>query len=335
MTLISPNTHSPLVREGGLYPLLIHLALALVFMVVILSAYLRLVGSGLGCMEWPDCYAVIKTKAGSSGSLAAMHLVPAWATVVHRLTASALRIAVIGITLMSIHRRKHPGQPVLLPIMILGLTVLLSLLGYKTPSPLLPWVTLCNLAGGMAMLATLWWLRQRSASPLMVNKDHPRGLRLGALIGIVIIFIQISLGGWVSANFAAIACTDIPGCGGEPWTAVSLRESFDLTRTLAVMPNGKVVTGTAEKVIHMFHRGGALVVLIYIAWLCWRAARLDRLIRRTAIAIFVLVLLQPLLGVTAIAMNLPIIAVTAHNAIAALLLLSVVNLYHHLTPTGK
>jgi cytochrome c oxidase assembly protein subunit 15 len=114
-----------------------------------------------------------------------------------------------------------------------------------------------------------------------------------------------------------------------------LRESFNLTRTLVVMPNGKVVTGTAEKVIHMFHRGGALVVLIYIVWLCWRAARLDRLIRRTAIAIFVLVLLQPLLGVTAIAMNLPIIAVTAHNAIAALLLLSVVNLYHHLTPTGK
>ncbi|MBI5783137.1 MAG: COX15/CtaA family protein [Gammaproteobacteria bacterium] len=316
---------------SGLYTLLVFVSIVLVLIVVILSAYLRLSGSGLGCAEWPSCYALIRTEASGAESLAAAHLVPPWATVTHRLVASALGVLVLGITIMSLRRRKEPGQPLLIPLAVLGLTVFLSVLGYKTPSPLLPWVTLSNLLGGMAMLALLWWLGQRSVSTATENARRHE-LRPWAVVGMFVVFFQIALGGWVSANFAAPTCASLPGCSGYPWTDGPWRESFNLFRVLPVTDGGAVITGDTGKIIHLAHRAGAVFASLYIGWLGWRAVRLGNRYRVTGIAILVFLLLQILLGISAVAFSLPLAIVTAHNAVAALLLLTIVNLNHLLAP---
>lgn len=334
MADISFRDRSSPVPANSLYTLLIFLAIVLVLIVVVLSAYLRLAGSGLGCAAWPACYALIKSRAGGSEALAAAHLVPAWATVIHRLAASTLGLLALGITVIALRRRRRPGQHVLLPLIVLALTVFLSVLGYKTPSPLLPAVTVGNLLGGMAMLALLWWIGQRSVSSGR-NDARAGALRPWALAGVFIIFLQMALGGWVSANFAALACTGLPGCGGYPWLDGPWRESFNLLRVLPVTDGGVVIVGDTGKVIHMAHRAGAMFTFIYTAWLGWRAARLGGGCRGTAITMLVLLGLQILLGTAAVALGLPLWIVTGHNAVAALLLLSVVNLTHLLTPGIK
>ncbi len=319
---------------SGLYTLLVFTALLLVLIVVVLSAYLRLAGSGLGCAEWPSCYALIRTTETGTEALAAAHLVPPWATLTHRLVASLLGVLVLGITLMAWRRRREPGHSLPLALAVLALTLLLSVLGYKTPSPLWPWVTLGNLLGGMAMLALLWWLGQRSV-PGATGSARGQALRPWALAGIFIVFFQIALGGWVSANFAALACVDVLGCGGYPWHEGPWRESFNLLRVLPVTDGGAVITGDAGKVIHLVHRFGALLASLYTGWLGWRAIGLGNHYRGTGMTMLVLLALQILLGISAVVFNLPLGAVTAHNAVAALLLLATVNLFHLLTPIKK
>jgi len=316
-------------RTRRLYTLLIFAALALVMIVVIVSAYLRLAGSGLGCAEWPACYALIRSQGGTT-ALAAAHLVPPWATVTHRLAASTLGLLVLGIVATALRRRRERDQGLVIPFALLALTVFLSLLGYRTPAPLAPWVALSNLLGGMAMLALLWWLGQRSVSAGVVS-DAALRLRPWALLGIVVVLLQIALGGWVSANFAAAACTDFPGCGGFPWLHGPWRESFNLARTLPVTDGGAVIVGDTGKVIHLAHRAGALLVFLYIGWLGARAAA-RAAARVTGATMLGLLALQVALGIAAVVSGLPLIVVTLHNAIAALLLLSVVNLFHLLTP---
>ena len=318
-------------HAGSLYTLLVFVSILLVFIVVILSAWLRLSGSGLGCAEWPSCYALIKAEASGAESLAAAHRVPPWATLTHRLVASVLGVLVLGIMVAAWRRRRAPGQSVLIPLAVLALTVFLSVLGYVTPSPLRPWVTLSNLLGGMAMLAMLWWLGQRSVSTVLESTRMP-GLRPWALVGIFVVFFQIALGGWVSANFAALACTDLPGCGGYPWTGGPWREGFNLFRELPVTDGGVVIAGDTGKTIHLVHRAGAVLTFLYTAWLGWGAIVAGSRYRSTAIALLVFLALQIILGISAVAFSLPLGLVTAHNAVAALLLLSLVNLYHLLTP---
>jgi len=317
-------------RARHLYTLLIFAALVLVMIVVIVSAYLRLAGSGLGCVEWPACYALIQSQGGTT-ALAAAHLVPPWATVTHRLAASTLGLLVLGIVAAALRRRREPGQSLAIPFALLALTVFLSILGYRTPSPLMPWVALSNLLGGMAMLALLWWLGSRSVSAGVVS-DAARRLRPWAFAGMVLVFAQIALGGWVSANFAALACTNFPGCGNFPWLDGPWRESFNLARTLPATDGGAVIVGDAGKVIHLVHRAGALLTFLYIGWLGWRALGAGDPIRNTGVAMLALLALQILLGISAVAFGLPLTVVTLHNAVAALLLLSTVNLFHHLTP---
>ena len=332
MTTVTDRTSHPAAasdRTRHLYTLLIFAALVLVMIVVVVSAYLRLAGSGLGCAGWPACYALIQSRGGTT-SLAAAHLVAPWATVTHRLAASTLGLLVLGIVAAALRRRRAPGQSLAIPFALLALTVFLSVLGYRTPSPLAPWVALSNLLGGMTMLALLWWLGQRSV-PAEATNDGARRLRPWALLGIVVVFFQIALGGWVSANFAAAACTDFPGCGGFPWLHGPWRESFNLLRTLPVTDGGAVIVGDTGKMIQLAHRAGALFVFIYIGWLGVRAA-VRTATRATGATMLALLALQVVLGISAVVSGLPLLVVTLHNAVAALLLLSAVNLYHLLTP---
>ena len=136
------------------------------------------------------------------------------------------------------------------------------------------------------------------------------------------------------ASFAGPSCTVLPGCNGGWASFTSLMQGFDVFGRLGVDEQGRVVTGEVQRTLHMAHRLGAIVTFTYLAWLAIRAMKLDNSLRNTGISLLVFLVLQAGLGIAAVLTGLPLLLVTAHNAVAAMLLLAVVNLNHLLTPAG-
>jgi cytochrome c oxidase assembly protein subunit 15 len=312
--------------SNSLFIFLVFVALALTLAAVLLSAYLRLESIGLGCADWPDCFGVMPATHDHG-------LVPrTTAGAVHRFTASLLGVIIVALTILALRGRRPAGVGLIAPLAVFALTVFLSVLGYSTPSPDIPAVTFGNLFGGMAMLALLWWMGQRSVETIEAVDDTASAIRPWARLGLLVVAVQIALGAVTSADFAGPSCTELPGCQGD-WASVThLIQGFNLFDRLDVDDQGRIVTGSMQKTVHMAHRLGALLTFLYLGWLAIRAWNQDRL-RNTAISINSLLVIQVAVGITAILTELPLLLVTTHNGIAAILLLSIVNLNHLVTPT--
>jgi len=243
--------------------------------------------------------------------------------------ASTLGIFVVVIAIMALRRRgipEHIGKGI--PLWILAITVFLSWLGYATPSPLLPAVTLGNLLGGMLMLAMLWWLSQRSIIKESSQPIHTSHLRPHSIIALVLLAIQLALGASTSAWFAGPACTEILSCSGARWSLSAL----NVFQNLSVDGQGKVLNSGTAEMIHLSHRIGAMLVSLYLLWLSLRIISYKDRLKASAMTLLCLLGLQLALGLSSIALQLPLLLVTLHNAIAALLLLTAINLLHLLTP---
>jgi len=314
---------------GSAFTSLVFVALILTLAAVLLSAYLRLESIGLGCESWPDCFGQIPAERDHG-------LLPSTtAGTVHRFTASLLGLIVVAITFLALRGRRPRGVGLAAPLTVFALTVFLSVLGYSTPSPNIPAVTLGNLLGGMAMLALLWWVGQRSVAAAGAADNTTRTLRPWALFGLLLLAVQIFLGALTSASFAGPSCTALPGCSGDWASLGNLMQGLDLFGRLGVDEQGRIITGDVQMTLHMAHRLGAVVTVVYLAWLAVRAFRLDSRLRSTSISLLVFLLIQAGLGMAAVLAGLPLLLVTAHNAVAALLLLAVVNLNHLLTPVDN
>lgn len=288
-------------------------AFVLVLLVVLLSAYTRLHQAGLSCADWPTCYGMLGAAA-----------MPAWTTVLHRLAASLLGLVVLGMAYLAWQRRRTEGQTAI-PLTLLLLTLLLATLGLLTPAPTRPWVTLANLLGGMAMLALLWRILAPRAAPLAV--PLVARLRPWAALGILLVVVQIALGAWVSANFAATACPALPGCGSGWGDAGHLAAAFDPRRELGVA-NGAIVPGGEARSIHMVHRLGALVTALLVGGLGLAAVRAGAAVRVAGLVLLGVLSGQAALGVGLVLFALPLWMAVAHNAGAAALLLAAVHLHH-------
>jgi cytochrome c oxidase assembly protein subunit 15 len=313
-------------QSGSLFTLLVFAALVLTLAAVLLSAYLRLESAGLGCENWPNCF-------GQLPATRVHGLVPhTMAGAVHRFTASLLGLIIVALTFLALRGRRPAALGLVAPLSVFALTVFLSVLGYSTPSPDMPAVTVGNLLGGMAMLALLWWMGQRSVQTIGAADYASSSIKPWVRLGLLIVTGQIVLGAVVSANFAGPSCTVLPGCNGDWASITNLLQGFDLFDRLGVDDQGRIITGGVQKAVHMAHRIGSTVTLLYLGWLAIGAWKQDRL-RNTAISISGLLVIQLALGITAVFAKLPLPLVTAHNAVGAILLLSVVNLNHLVTPT--
>jgi cytochrome c oxidase assembly protein subunit 15 len=206
------------------------------------------------------------------------------------------------------------------------LIVFQALLGMWTVTRLLkPLVVSAHLLGGMATLSLLlWlWLRERARSGLVYHAraDH---LRLAASLGLLLVGVQIALGGWVSTNYAALACTDFPRCQGA-WmpAAMDFGHGFSLHRELGETTGGDLLPFGALVAIHWTHRVMALVVTLYLLVLIWRLLRTPGF-AGTGLALAILLAVQVTLGISNVVFSLPLAVAVAHNLVAALLLSTLV-----------
>lgn len=311
---------------------------ALALVVIVLGAYVRLSDAGLGCPDWPGCYGHLVLPADSASRTAAQAVFPdrelqagkAWREMIHRYAASSLGLIVVLVALLAWLNRHSTRQPVVLPFVLLGVIIFQGMLGMWTVTLLLkPLIVMGHLLGGMTTLGLLTWLlleeRRRNA-----DRGH-RHFLWPVVAGLCVLVAQISLGGWTSSNYAALACPDLPTCQGQWWPGdTDFSNAFVLWRGLGINYEYGVLDAPARVAIHFTHRLGAmltLLVLVSVAWWARRRIPVHR-VQRASLLVMVAVLLQVSLGLSIVWFGMPLPLATAHNGVAALLLLSMINLLH-------
>lgn len=321
-------------------------ASVLTLIVVLLGAWVRLEDAGLGCPDWPGCYGMLLGVPNTDAAVEAaneaypdrpVHAGKAWKEMIHRYVAGALGLLVFAIAFTAIRRRGQPGQPLALPVFLAGLIIAQAVLGMWTVTwQLKPLVVTLHLLGGMATLALLWWLSLRTGRLLRPGTDPAaRRMQPWVLAVVGVAAVQIALGGWVSTNYAALACTDFPRCGGAWWpTDANFADGFILWQGLGVDYEFGVLDHPARVAVQFVHRLGAAVTALAVMALAlavWVRVR-DAVPRRAAAVVVALLVVQWLLGITNVLASLPLPVAVAHNGGAALLLLSLLTLYHTLRP---
>lgn len=314
-----------------LFDRLILVATALAFCVVVLGAYVRLADAGLGCPDWPGCYGHLTVPQDEAALSQLEQAYPdkpleahkAWKEMIHRYLAGTLGLLVAAICALT-WRHRRQGAPVIWATGLLLLVILQAALGMWTVTLLLkPAVVSAHLLGGMATLAMLVWMASRRVP--VATAQQP-GLRPWVVPGLVILAMQIFLGGWTSANYAALACGEFPLCQGGWLPAMDFAQAFRFARDLGETVDGQPLPVAALVAIHWMHRVGALVTFLYLGWLAIRVARCRELARLAALLV-ALLLVQASLGVVNVLYDLPLPAAVAHNAVAALLLILLVVLH--------
>lgn len=304
-------------------------ATAVTLVVIVAGAWVRLTDAGLGCPDWPGCYGMktwpskaedIERANAEWGHLRMVESGKAFREMFHRYLAGFLGLVILALALLAWKNRSRPGQPVMLPTVILALVIFQAALGMWTVTLLLkPAVVTAHLLGGMTTFALLLWLAL-SVTPRAQPPTLPaRGQHIAVIIGLVVISIQIALGGWVSTNYAALACTGFPACNGEWWPGGNFAEGFRIWRGIGVDYEGGVLDQDARVAIQMAHRLWAVAVVVVMGWLLWRLWRAEGL--RTLAVITGLVLLgQIAVGIYNVTGGLPLANAVAHNGMAAILL---------------
>ena len=326
-------------RARRLYDRLVPLALIITFAVIVLGAWVRLTHAGLGCPDWPGCYGRILVPGDAASVAAAESAYPerpleagkAWREMIHRYAASTLGFLILAIAFAAWRNRDDADQPLAIPLVLVGVVIAQGLLGMLTVTWLLkPVIVMAHLLGGLTTLALLAWLWfSRGATPRKDPAAAPT--RSLATIGLIAVVVQIALGGWTSSNYAALACPDFPTCQAQWWPEADFAEGFVLWRGLGVDYEGGVLEHPARTAIHFTHRLGALTVLALFAVLLARTSRHpDTDVRSASRWVMLALALQIALGITIVLRALPLTLATAHNAVAALLLMAVILLNHRL-----
>lgn len=326
--------------------------------VVVLGAYVRLSNAGLGCPDWPGCYGHVTplgaAAAASSATAPAqfagarpLEMGKAWREMVHRYAAGTLASLLVLIAALGfLWRRERVASTGYLAALV-AIVVLQALLGMLTVTrQLTPIIVTLHLLFGLTTLSLLWWMvltlwgrrepapPRRGPEPSAPARATSGAARTLALFGLLVLGLQIALGGWTSSNYAAIACPDFPTCQASWSPGADFRSAFVLWHGLNIDYEGGILAGPARIAIHLTHRLGATVTtlsLLTAALFCLRPS-LAPAVRRAAAAVLLLLALQLSIGIEMVLRGFPLWLATAHNAGAALLLLAIVTLNRQLRP---
>ena len=312
----------------------------LALLVVVIGAWVRLTDAGLGCPDWPGCYGQLVVTESTREAAEAFPERPldvgkAWREMIHRYLATGLGLLCLIMAGLAWANRRDREQPTRLAFVLLALVIFQGLLGMWTVTLLLqPVIVMAHLLGGLATLGLLFWLGEwrrlfsfgdNSSRPVHPARTTPAWLPRAGLGALAILILQIALGGWTSANYAALACPDFPTCQTRWWPPVTdFREGFVLWRELGVDYEGGVLDNPARVAIHFSHRLGAVAATMALGLLGWLMVRRPRL-RPDGIAMLAALGVQLVLGASIIVYGVPLAVAVAHNGVAALLLLTVLN----------
>jgi cytochrome c oxidase assembly protein subunit 15 len=331
--------------DANKYRKLVWITAFLTFDLIVFGAFTRLTDSGLGCPDWPGCYGAANPFIAHAEITAAEALMPtgpvtvvkAWIEMIHRYWATAVGALIVALLFLSWSEWRKTRREEFKPTMPLILFVAVCVQGafgaWTVTLKLQPVIVTIHLLLGMGLLAMIAWLgaRQDSAhagiTPVALPMD---GLRRWAIASLAILFVQIALGGWVSTNYATLACTDFPLCNGKVVPDMDFEHGFALWRELGKTAAGHYLPFSALTAIHWVHRNFAFVVLAVLGWTAWRASRHAGM-GANARGIAALLVLQAASGIATVYLNFPLAIAVLHNAGAAVLVLLVTMLNYRVT----
>lgn len=318
------------------------IASLLALFVVMLGAYTRLTDAGLGCPDWPGCYGHMVLPSSENERAQAqqqfvdvpMESRKAWTEMAHRYVAGSLALLIVYLACDVFRRRRQKQDvPWMIPLALLFLVGFQAALGMWTVTlKLLPVVVMGHLLGGITIFSMLCYFALQCSN--MKGQYNPRW-RFWISLGMLIVFCQIALGGWVSSNYAGVACVGFPQCNGVWLPTLHFSKGFNLFSPIGANYQGGMLDNEARISIQFIHRIGALVTASYVlllSALLFCRVKVQAL-QHLAIVVMILVLIQCLLGIVNVMYLLPLWIAVLHNGCAALLLATIM-MMRYLTTKG-
>lgn len=303
------------------------LTLFLTFDLVLFGAFTRLTDSGLGCPDWPGCYG----NASPVGAIAQIRAEEArmptgpvthgkaWVEMVHRYLATGVGVLITTLMVVTFLQRKRgvPMSPWWPALTFVWVCVQGAFGALTVTMKLFPAIVTLHLLGGLVLLALLtlqavaYRQSQRGTGPAPIA-PAARGWLLAAA---AMVWLQVALGGWVSTNYAVLACSEFPMCQGSWWPAMDFRQGFELWRELGKTGAGEHVTFAALTAIHYAHRLMAYAVLAVLGVVAWQLR--GGPLRRASRWIAALALWQFATGLSNVVLDWPLVAAVSHTGGAA------------------
>jgi cytochrome c oxidase assembly protein subunit 15 len=322
--------------DANKYRKLVWVSVFLTFDLIVFGAFTRLTDSGLGCPDWPGCYGAANPFLAHQQIVAAEALLPtgpvtlvkAWIEMIHRYLAMTIGVLIVAMMAQAWYQWRKTRRAEYAPWLPTALFFFVCLQGafgaWTVTLKLQPVIVTTHLLLGMGLLAMLVWYGGRqnhlNAPRTVVSAAPPamRTIRMLAAVAAGLLLVQLALGGWTSTNYATLACTDFPLCGGKLIPEMDFEHGFTLWRELGKTAAGHYLPFSALTAIHWVHRNaGILVALVagYAAWRAWDHDVLHKIARNIALTLVA----QIVTGVATIYLSLPLTIAVLHNAGAALL----------------
>ena len=319
-------------KEKNKHRKLIAVTVALTFELIMFGAFTRLTDSGLGCPDWPGCYGQANPLLSHQEIKAAEIAMPqgpvtvqkAWIEMVHRYLAMSVGALICAqVALAWIRRKTTSISPWLSTSTLLCVCIQGAFGAWTVTLKLQPVIVTTHLLLGMSLLALLAAVLEQHRTPLRVSSPATlllKALALPAALALLLVFVQIALGGWVSTNYAALACPDYPLCQGQVVPTMDLDHGFTLWRQLGKTANGEYLPFPALVAIHWVHRNVALLVLAVVSYVAWRAIRTPG-IESLGKKLMAAIIFQVVIGISTVFFSWPLLLAVLHNGGAAMLVL--------------